>query len=49
VLGAIIIQLIDNSILMLNVDQNYKEIVIGLAIVLAVVVDQTKQRLGSRR
>jgi ribose transport system permease protein len=51
VMGAIVIQLIDNSILMLNVDQNYKEIVIGLAIVLAVVVDQTKQRLtvGAKR
>lgn len=49
VLGALVIQLIDNSILMLGVDQNYKEIVIGLAIVIAVVVDQTKQRLGSKR
>jgi len=45
VLGAIVIQLIDNSILMLQIDQNYKNIVIGLAIVLAVVVDQTKHRL----
>jgi len=45
VLGAIVIQLIDNSILMLSIDQNYKNIVIGLAIVLAVVVDQTKHRL----
>ncbi|MCA3004600.1 MAG: ABC transporter permease [Planctomycetaceae bacterium] len=44
VLGAIVIQLIDNSILVLGIDQNYKEIVIGLAIVLAVVVDQAKQR-----
>ena len=51
VLGAIVIQLIDNSILMLSIDQNYKNIVIGLAIVLAVVVDQTKHRLfsGARR
>ncbi len=48
VLGAIIIQLIDNSILMIEIDQSYKEIVIGLAIVCAVVVDQTKQRLTSR-
>lgn len=51
VLGAIVIQLIDNSILILGIDQNYKEIVIGLAIVLAVVVDQTKHRLlaGGRK
>jgi ribose transport system permease protein len=48
VLGAIVIQLIDNSILMLGIDQNYKEIVIGAAIVLAVVIDQTKQRLTGR-
>jgi ribose transport system permease protein len=49
VLGAIIIQLIDNSILMLSINENYKQIVIGMAIVLAVVVDQAKQRLGSTR
>ncbi len=44
-LGDGSVQLIDNSILMLGIDQNYKEIVIGGAIVLAVVVDQTKQRV----
>lgn len=49
VLGAIIIQLIDNSIIMIGIDQAYKEIVIGMAIVLAVVVDQAKQRLTARR
>ncbi len=49
VLGAIVIQLIDNSILMLDINQNYKEIVIGLAIVAAVVVDQAKQRMSARR
>ena len=47
VLGAVVIQLIDNSILMLDIDQNYKEIVIGLAIVIAVVVDQAKNRLAA--
>lgn len=47
-LGAVVIQLIDNSILMLGIDQNYKEIVIGTAIVLAVVVDQAKQKLTAR-
>jgi len=48
VLGAIIIQLIDNGFDMLEINTNYKQIVIGLAIVLAVVVDQMKQRLFAR-
>ncbi|MGD9688410.1 MAG: ABC transporter permease [Phycisphaerales bacterium] len=49
VLGAIVIQLINNGFDLVGprfgVDQNYRQIVIGLAIVLAVVVDQAKQRL----
>ncbi len=45
VLGAIVIQLIDNGIVLLNLSQ-YTNIVIGLAIVIAVVVDQAKARLG---
>lgn len=49
VLGAVVIQLIDNSIIMLDINQSYKEIVIGLAIVVAVVVDQAKQRLTAKR
>lgn len=48
-LGAIVIQLIDTGIIVLGVDQNYTNIVIGLAIVIAVVVDQAKQGLTSRR
>ncbi len=48
-LGAIVMQLIDNSIVVLGIDSNYTNIVIGLAIVLAVVVDQAKSRfVGSR-
>ncbi|MGE3106996.1 MAG: ABC transporter permease [Phycisphaerales bacterium] len=43
-LGAIVMQLIDNSIVVLGIDSNYTNIVIGLAIVLAVVVDQAKAR-----
>jgi ribose/xylose/arabinose/galactoside ABC-type transport system permease subunit len=43
VLGAIVIQLIDNGIILLNLSQ-YTNIVIGLAIVIAVVVDQAKAR-----
>lgn len=49
VLGAITIQLIDNSILMTGIRQEYKDIVIGLAIIVAVVVDQAKHRLGSKK
>ncbi len=43
-LGAVVIQLIDNGIVLLGLSQ-YTNIVIGLAIVLAVVVDQGKSRL----
>lgn len=49
VLGAIVIQLIENSIVMIGISNQYKEIVIGLAIVTAVVVDQAKHRLGAKR
>jgi ribose transport system permease protein len=44
VLGAIVIQLINNAIIVLDINENYKQIIIGLAIVLAVVVDQTKAK-----
>ncbi|HYD02238.1 MAG TPA: ABC transporter permease, partial [Phycisphaerales bacterium] len=44
VLGAVVIQLINNGFEALAIDQAYKQIVIGLAIVLAVVVDQLKSR-----
>jgi ribose/xylose/arabinose/galactoside ABC-type transport system permease subunit len=45
VLGAILVQLIDNSLVILDIDQSYKQIVIGGAIVGAVVLDQLKSRL----
>jgi len=45
VLGAILVQLIDNSLVILDIDQSYKQIVIGAAIVAAVVLDQLKSRL----
>lgn len=48
VLGAILIQLIDNGMVILNVDQNYNQIVMGAAIVLAVLLDQLKSRLVPR-
>jgi ribose transport system permease protein len=48
VLGALLIQLIDNGMLILNIDQNYNQIVMGAAIVVAVVLDQLKTRLFAR-
>ncbi len=45
VLGAILVQLINNGMLILDINQSYNQIVMGLAIILAVVVDQTKTRL----
>lgn len=47
-LGAIVMELIVNGIVVLGIDSNYTNIVIGLAIVLAVVVDQTKTRLFAK-
>ncbi|MCC5823238.1 MAG: ABC transporter permease [Phycisphaerales bacterium] len=49
VLGAIVIQLISNAMIILNVDPNYNQIVMGAAIIIAVVIDQTKQRLSARK
>lgn len=49
VLGAIIIQLINNAMVILNVDPSVNQIVMGAAIVLAVIIDQTKQKLARRK
>lgn len=49
VLGAILIQLIDNGMLILEIDQSYNQIVMGAAIIAAVVLDQTKQKFGGKR
>lgn len=48
VLGAILVQLINNGMVILVIDQSFNQIVMGLAIILAVVVDQTKTRLSAR-
>jgi ribose transport system permease protein len=48
-LGALLIVLIRQSIRTLHFDQNYEWIVIGTAIVVAVVVDQWSTRLAARR
>ncbi len=49
VLGAIIIQLIANAMVIIGVEPSVNQIVMGAAIILAVIVDQTKQRLAARR
>jgi ribose/xylose/arabinose/galactoside ABC-type transport system permease subunit len=48
-LGALLIVLIRQSIRTLRFDQNYEWIVIGCAIIVAVVVDQWNARLTARR
>jgi ribose transport system permease protein len=47
--GALLIVLIRQSIRTLHLDQNYEWIVIGCAIVVAVVIDQLSTRLTARR
>ncbi|MCC6428168.1 MAG: ABC transporter permease [Phycisphaerales bacterium] len=48
-LGAILVQLISNAMLILEIDQSYTDIVMGAAIILAVVLDQFKARLTPGR
>ena len=48
-LGALIIQMINNGIVILNVDQNYSQIIIGAVIVLAVLLDRINGTLREKR
>jgi len=48
-LGALLIVLIRQSIRTLHFDQNYEWIIIGTAIIVAVVLDQASLQLASRR
>jgi ribose transport system permease protein len=48
-LGALLIVLIRQSIRTLHFDQNYEWIIIGCAIIVAVVVDQVSSRMSARR
>lgn len=48
VLGAIVIQLIENGMIILKIDQSYNQIVMGVAIIIAVVIDQAKARLAPK-
>jgi ribose/xylose/arabinose/galactoside ABC-type transport system permease subunit len=48
-LGALIIQMISSGIVILGIDQNYSQIIIGSVVILAVVFDQFNNWLGKRR
>jgi ribose transport system permease protein len=48
-LGALIIQMINNGIVILNIDQNYSQIIIGSVIVLAVLLDRINGTLREKR
>ncbi len=48
VLGAVIIELIGNAMIIFDIDQSWNQVVMGAAIVVAVVVDQAKRRLSAR-
>ena len=48
-LGALLIVLIRQAIRTLHLDQNYEWIIIGGALILAVVIDQSGTRLLARR
>jgi ribose/xylose/arabinose/galactoside ABC-type transport system permease subunit len=49
VLGALVIQLISNGIVILGIDQNYTEIIKGAVIILAVLFDRVSTTLNQRR
>ncbi len=49
ILGAIILQMIQTGIVILDINQNYSQIIIGAVVVLAVVFDQFNNWLARRR
>ena len=48
-LGALIIQMISTGIVILGIDQNYSQIIIGAVVILAVVFDQLNHWLAARQ
>jgi ribose/xylose/arabinose/galactoside ABC-type transport system permease subunit len=48
-LGAVILQMISNGLVILNIPQNYSQIVIGLVVIAAVLLDQFNAALAKRR
>ena len=49
VLGALIIQMINSGIVILGIDQNYSQIIIGSVVIAAVVLDNLNSWLARRR
>jgi ribose/xylose/arabinose/galactoside ABC-type transport system permease subunit len=49
VLGALIIQIISSGIVILGIDQNYSQIIIGTVVIAAVVLDNFNTWLAKRR
>lgn len=48
-LGAILITLIQAAITYMHLDRNYQQIIIGAAVVIAVLIDQASRKLANRR
>lgn len=48
-LGALVIQLISTGIVILGINQNYSQIIIGAVVIVAVVLDQLNNLLAKRR
>jgi ribose transport system permease protein len=48
-LGALVITLISQAIAFLHLDRNYESIIIGSAVVIAVLLDQMSRKLAQRR
>ena len=48
-LGAVILQMISNGLVILNIPQNYSQIVIGLVVIAAVLFDQLNAWLANKR
>jgi ribose transport system permease protein len=48
-LGALIIQMISTGIVILGIDQNYSQIIIGAVVIVAVLLDQFNAWLARRR
>jgi ribose/xylose/arabinose/galactoside ABC-type transport system permease subunit len=48
-IGALIIQVINNGIIILNIDQNYSQIIVGAVIVLAVLLERVNSNLQEKR
>jgi ribose transport system permease protein len=48
-LGALIIQMISSGIVILGIDQNYSQIIIGSVVIVAVLLDQFNNWLAKRR